>query len=114
MKILTRGKHMNRYTDAVDAAQSAFLAKRWTQPVKIFGYIVIGMAVLSVAGSLIGGAASIGQTGGASGLLVMVSGLVLGALIFLQGALVLMLAYYVQMRSEEVTMRAKAMLASDE
>ena len=105
---------MNQYMDAVNAAQSAFLAKRWTQPVKIFGYIVIGMAVLSVAGSLIGGAASIGQTGGASGLIVMASGLVIGALIFLQGALVLMLAYYVQMRSEEVTMRVNAMLADDE
>jgi hypothetical protein len=100
--------------DDVEAAQSAYLAKRWAQPVRIFGYIVVGAGVLVVVGGLIGGVASMDQKNGATGLLVVVGALILGALMFLQGSMVLMLSYYVKMRSEEVTKRVNSALYSSD
>ena len=108
------GARMDQYMEAVEAAASADKAKRWTQPVKLFGYIVIAIAAIIGIFGTIGGIAIITTQAPAQGFASLAASLVLAAVIFLQGAVVLMLAWYVQMRAEEVSMRVARLLEDDE
>jgi len=108
-----KGDPVNQYMEAVQAAASADKARRWTQPVKIFGYIVIVFAALIAGFGLLAGLAGLFTRTGSAALATIPASLVFAAVLFLQGSLVLMLAYYVQMRAEEVSMRVTKLLEDD-
>lgn len=105
---------MDQYMEAVQAAASADKAKRWTQPVKIFGYIVIVFAAIIAALGILAGIVGLFTSRAGNAALAAVPGsLIIAAVLFLQGSVVLMFAYYVQMRAEEVSMRVTKLLEDD-
>jgi len=105
---------MDQYIEAVRAAGSADKARRWAQPVKVFGHIVIGIAaatvVLAVASVILGLFTSQVPSGALAAFGVSS---VIAVVLFLQGSAVLMVAYYIQMRAEEVSARVTKLLEDD-
>lgn len=105
---------MDYYMESVAASVSADRALRWTQPVKIFGYIVIVAGVLVAVVGVISGLATLGGRQGQAGLATMMGALVAGAVIFLQGSFVLMITHYVEMRARYLNARVSRALEPDE
>lgn len=104
---------MDHYMEWVEASSLAYRVKSWATPVRVFGYVVLGLAAAMLVTGLLGGVASLATYPQAALGAVVVS-IVASAVLFLQGSVVLMVATYIQMRAQQTIAQTSQVLASDD